>query len=108
MKNFLLASVLLVSATANADYFFCRMKVDNDQAEVEADYRVFEAQVSVNGFTCTGKLIQGGIVKVSITADGFQGWAVTGEGKLHGKVQTSTRHPDTNLGTELMCECGLQ
>jgi hypothetical protein len=84
------------------------MKVDNQQAEVEADYRVFDAAVSLNGFTCTGKLVPGGMVKVSITADGYQGWSVNGEGQLYGKVQTSTRHPDTNLGTDLMCECGLQ
>ncbi len=107
MKNLFLAALFLFSASANADYFFCRMTVDNQSAEHEADYRVLESKVSLNGFTCSGKLI-GRTVKVSITADGFQGWSVTGEGLMQGKVQTSTRHPDTNVGTELTCECGLQ
>jgi len=108
MKNILLATVLLVSASANADYFFCRINVDNHGAEHEAEYREFEAKVSLNGFTCEGKLVQGGMVYAILTAEGYQGWQVAAEGKLGAKIQLTTRHPDTNVGTNLKCECGLQ
>lgn len=108
MKNFLLSLLLLSSVSAKADYFFCRITVDNQSAEVEADYRVFEATVSHEGFTCSGKLVEGGLVKVAITAIGYRGWAIVKEGQLGCKLETSTRNPDTNVGTELTCECGLQ
>jgi len=108
MKNLLLTGLLFFSVSANADYFFCRITVDNQSAEYEADYRVFESTVSHAGFTCSGNLVEGGIVKVQITANGYPGWAIKSEGKLGCKLQTSTRNPDTNVGTDLTCECGLQ
>jgi hypothetical protein len=69
MKALLAALIFLSSTPAFADYFGCELKVGYfNKAEVEAEYRVLNAEVTLRPFKCEGHVDKNGFVVTTISS----------------------------------------
>lgn len=98
--------VLSVSATAQADYFACRISQGGSVlASVEAEYRVYTASVEAEGFVCEGK-INGRATTVKLTNKNTSEVAESTEQGPSASTYLSTlpRHNEFDM----ICSCGMQ
>lgn len=106
MKSLILSLIFTFSAAANADYFFCRLTVNNHSAEQEADYKVYKAEVSLGEYTCGGIIPSGSrYVDVILTSSRLGSLSISQlpTASLHASVPTAEGTYEA-----VTCECGLQ
>lgn len=95
--------VLSFSSVAMADDFFCEMKVGENTAKMVAEYRVRLAYVSLNQFSCMGRVVPG-TRNVEVTIDDHE----------TASTAVSLGLPNVHAALELVngelveCVCGLE
>lgn len=107
-KAILVLSLMMIGSTAMADYFFCRIVNGFNHEEVEAEYGVRQASVTMRPFTCEGRVVPGTRLieaKIISTETGEYKVAAANGGATVEMYGLDIHGDGQDLGE---CTCGVQ